>query len=134
MTAAEERAGRERDAEALAAAIGWRWHPDMRSGASFSTEPPVRGGCRMVDEAEWIALPSPDAPLREHLGFVGRVAEALRPQFILAFSEEYERDDRTYGVGFWRPAAFPADNFSARKTDASWACMLAALRALEARR
>lgn len=75
---------------------------------------------------ELTPLPKPDAPLHEHLAFVGRVAEALGD------FDSIERFSTPSGGGVEWGVSFDAENAHVA-ADPSWAAMLAAIAAKAAR-
>lgn len=111
---------REETARAFAAAMGWTILPladppttlGMRGWVEFETRLPklVRDNVR---------LPAPDAPLHEHLAFVGRVAEALGTGVQMGYCPKA----RAAWVGFDERVR------SQEAPDPSWAAMLAAIEA-----
>ena len=78
-----------------------------------------------VEPEDEIELPPADAPLHEHLAFVGRVAEALSP-WTLSVIYAHERAG-TWHVGFHRRPGHLITGPEA--SDPSWAAMLAAIEA-----
>lgn len=74
------------------------------------------------------SLPKADAPLHEHLEFVGRVAEAIGSQrFYISHGMEYAPGKRSTTILFHETGG------SGCAEDASWSALLAALAALETR-
>lgn len=101
---------REETARAFAAAMGWRFHPIL----PIPHTTPIQG----FAPNGWI-LPAPDAPLHEHLAFVGRVAEALGTGVQMGYCPKA----RAAWVGFDERVR------SQEAPDPSWAAMLAAIAA-----
>lgn len=116
MTAREEAARRFADL------LGWTYLPEERL---FFTPPFVGDECD--DEIEF---PAPDAPLHEHLAFVGRVAEAVEVREFAIESPTYRNGDEKFRVTFWPGISACA----ADAKDLSFAALLAACKAKEGRR
>lgn len=106
---------RDEAARAFAEKMGWEFEPAGR-GSYFRW----RVLTEQCEDRAWryADLPAPDAPLHEHLAFVGRVAEAIYPR--------RDGQDLDQQVG-WACRAL-TDSI-----DPSWSALLAALAALEAR-
>lgn len=96
-------------ARRFAELMGWQYHESHPSITFWNI-----GG-----------LPAPDAPLHEHLAFVGRVAEAVKPRVILL---------RLFDCGAWI-VSFRAvgRKYESTNPDLVHAALLAAVAALEAR-
>ena len=101
---------REETARAFAEAMGWEL-----SIHEMSSRVTVFGG---VPFTFALILPAPDAPLHEHLAFVGRIAEALGLVGKFISWERYHAGDE---VQFHLSRALASDP--------SWAAMLAAIAA-----
>lgn len=97
-------------AASTAEARGWfdRPHPTIKSADTFAFD-----------------FPNADAPLHEHLAFVGRVAMALGKPWRLTFGD-YTGAALPFQVGFSRA---DDENHIAWASDPSWAALLAALEA-----
>lgn len=99
--------GREESARRLCELLPrWTYYPQLPPGSAFA---PHAGFITMHGEhgqeyEEDVELPAPDAPLHEHLAFVGRVAEAVGCKTpALAWGPEGQAivsldDDEGYGI------------------------------------
>lgn len=105
---------REETARAFAETMGWRFHPIL----PIPHTTPIQG----FAPNGWI-LPTQDAPLHEHLTFVGRVAEALGTGVQMGYCPKA----RAAWVGFDERVR------SQEAPDPSWAAMLAAIEARKGR-
>ena len=111
---------REKAAREFAEAIGWK-RPDWDSRSPGFLVPNPQGQC--AHDREWYCeFPAPDAPLHEHLAFVGRIAEAVAS--VLG-----ERDP-VFAWGWVRGALENCIEGARVKYDPSWAALLAATSAL----
>lgn len=106
---------REETARAFAETMGWRFHPIL----PIPHTTPIQG----FAPNGWI-LPTPDAPLHEHLAFVGRVSSARwdHPPYKLHIAYEH-------GLG----AVVWINDVRGDAPDPSHAAMLAAIEARKGR-
>lgn len=102
---------REETARAFTEAMGWTF-AISRFGGHFNAGSP-----------DPFRLPAPDAPLHEHLAFVGRVAAALGTGVQMGYCPKA----RAAWVGFDERVR------SQEAPDPSWAAMLAAIEAKRGR-
>lgn len=101
---------RKETARAFAEAMGWTFYGDRYPADADRYF--TRADGRYVTN-----LPAPDAPLHEHLAFVGRVAEALGTGVQMGYCPKA----RAAWVGFDERVR------SQEAPDPSWAAMLAAI-------
>lgn len=119
---------REEAAIALGAALGWDVVRDIGghfSGWGIGPKEIVEQDGFIRRYERWpqnVSLPATDAPLHEHLAFVGRVAEALGLDGKFISWERYHAGDE---VQFHENRALASDP--------SWAAMLAAIEAKESK-
>lgn len=129
---------REEAARAFAEKMGWEveWGHLIRGAGELTITAFYRkvtddGHVEPEDEIEF---PAPDAPLHEHLAFVGRVAEAIGSAFpFVATAAPAYMNPRAieYSVGFGDPGIPTSVVYT--RPDLCHAALLAALAALEAR-
>lgn len=112
---------REEAARKFAEAMGWKY-----DGEAWDERNQFRIGTpnKYGEHPQRVRLPAPDAPLHEHLAFVGRVAEALGV--------------RTMRFQLWDTGAatvqFASRRASGTHRDPSWAALLAATEAAKGKR
>lgn len=117
---------REEAARRFAELIGGHFDPESRW--IDGPHPTIRGA-----DTSLCRLPAPDAPLHEHLAFVGRVAEAIGDRWELwnVYRDGHRRDSRWH-VGFTRgPAGASRSINGLSAADPSHAALLAAIAAKE---
>lgn len=120
---------REEAAIALGAALGWDVIRDIGgrfSGWGIGPKEIVEQDGFIRRYERWpqnVSLPAPDAPLHEHLAFVGRVAEALGTGVQMGYCPKA----RAAWVGLDERVR------SSEAPDPSWAAMLAAIEARKGR-
>jgi hypothetical protein len=109
---------REDAAREFAEAIGWRV-----GDVGATTTRWFGTGTLWGKDQGLVYLPPPDAPLHEHLAFVGRVAEAVGD------FEEVQRYDRKDGNGYEWHVCLTSFGECYIATDLSWAALLAGIAA-----
>jgi len=106
---------RERAAREFVGVMGWVFLKNYAltplGSIHFSVLPDPRGGVEKI-----IELPAPDAPLHEHLAFVGRVAEELGTRPTIA----------SLDTGGWYVSFPGSPTYHGTAADPSYAAMLAA--------
>jgi hypothetical protein len=115
----------------------WRrpdWLEDGQPWSGFLAPNPCPPACGVCQRDIFIELPTPDAPLHEHLQFAGRVIHALSGlredgcecEFAIE-SPLLERPNDPAQVTLWDE--FTGEAHVGKASDLSWAAMRAALAA-----